>query len=128
MVVLDTHAFIWWCNAPDRLSKAARQASEDADVRLVAAISVWEVGMLVAKGRLGLDRDVATWVDEALSLPGVQLAPLSPHIALRASILPGELHGDPADRLIVATAIEHACVLVTKDDMILRYPHVRAVW
>jgi PIN domain nuclease of toxin-antitoxin system len=128
MVVLDTHAFIWWCNAPDRLSKAARQAAEEADVRLVPAISVWEIGMLVAKGRLGFDRDVATWVDEALSLPGVQLAPLSASIALRASALPGELHGDPADRLIVATAIDHACALVTKDDLILRYPNVRAVW
>lgn len=128
MVVLDTHAWIWWCTTPERLSTAARQACERADVRLVPAISAWEVGMLVAKGRLGLDRDVSSWVDEALSLPGVQLAPLSPRIALRASALPGELHGDPADRMVVATAQEYACALITKDDLILRYPHVRAVW
>lgn len=128
MVLLDTHAWIWWCNAPDRLSTTAREACEQADVLLVAAISAWEVGMLVAKGRLGLDRDVADWVDEALALPRLQLAPLSPRVAVRASHLPGELHGDPADRMLVATALENACPLITKDDLLLRYPHVKAVW
>lgn len=128
MIVLDTHAWIWWASAPDRLSPAAKAACDHADVLFVPAISVWEIGMLVAKGRLGLDRDVASWIDAAMSLPGVQLAALAPRIALRASALPGELHGDPADRLIVATALEHACPLVTKDDLLLRYPHVRAVW
>jgi PIN domain nuclease of toxin-antitoxin system len=133
-VLLDTHTFVWLLQGHERLGPAAREAIEAAGREqagvLLAAISVWEIGMLVAKGRLTLDRDVAEWVRLALSLPGVNLAPLEPEIALGATRLPALLHGDPADRLIVATARHHGATLITDDTVILDYAaagHVRAV-
>ena len=86
--------------------------------------------MLVAKGRLTLDRDVGEWVEAALSLPGVGLVALEPDIAVAASRLPGELHGDPADRLIVASARHVGALVITEDRLILDYAaagHVRAM-
>jgi PIN domain nuclease of toxin-antitoxin system len=132
-VLLDTHALVWLLQGNERLGSQSRSlvasaAKESAGV-LVAAISVWEVSMLVAKGRLALDRDVAEWIAAALALPGLRLAPLEPQIAIDATRLPGDLHGDPADRLIVATARHHGATLVTDDQMILAYSdlgHLRA--
>lgn len=99
-----------------------------SEAALVSAISVWEVAMLVAKRRIQLDRPVELWVDVALALPGVLLAPLEPVIAVRSTKLPGEFHPDPADRIIVATALEHAAPILTPDDRIRSYPHVQSVW
>lgn len=133
-VLLDTHALVWLLQGSDRLGPLARAAvaaatAGQAGVR-VAAISIWEIGMLVAKGRLTLDRDVGEWVQQALSLPGIGLVGLEPDIAVAASRLPGEMHGDPADRLIVASARRLGAVLVTDDRLILEYAaagHVRAL-
>ena len=77
--------------------------------------------MLVAKQRLALDRDVGEWLDAALALPGLRLAPLEPPMAVDATRLPGELHGDPADRMIAATARHHTAILVTDDRLLLEY-------
>ncbi len=87
----------------------------------VSAITPWEIGMLVAKGRLVLDRDVMDWLQAALSLPGIRVAPLEPALAVASTRLPGELHGDPADRLIVATARHLGATLVTADAALLAY-------
>jgi PIN domain nuclease of toxin-antitoxin system len=127
LIILDTHAWIWWNSAPDKLSAAARAAIDGADQLGVSAISCWEVSMLVAKGRLGLDRDVLTWVQEALPEELVQLLPVSPTIAVRAGALES-FHGDPADRLIVATALELNGALVTRDGRIRDYEPVKSVW
>ena len=84
--------------------------------------------MLTAKGRLVLDRDVEVWLDLALALPGVQLVPLSPRIAARSARLDESFLGDPADRIVVATALEYGCPIVTKDKRIGNYPQVRVIW
>jgi PIN domain nuclease of toxin-antitoxin system len=84
--------------------------------------------MLVAKRRLVFDRDVEIWMDLALKLPGVQLVPLSPRIAVRSSRFEGDSLGDPADRILVATAMDVGCTIVTKDEKIRRYPQVRSIW
>ena len=84
--------------------------------------------MLVSKGRIGFDRDIERWIQEALALPKVRLEPLTPGISVRSTRLPGSFHGDPADRIIAATALEHGAVLVTKDAALRRYRHVRTVW
>ena len=84
--------------------------------------------MLVAKGRLVFDRDVELWLNLALKLPGVELAPLSPRIAVRSARLGEGFLGDPADCVIVAPALEHGCPVVSKDERIRRYPRVRVVW
>lgn len=128
MIVLDTATWIWRASDPKRLTTSARRAIDEAERALVSAISVWEVAMLVAKRRIQLDRPVEQWVDIALALPGIQLAPLEPAIAVRSTKLPGEFHPDPADRIIVATALENAVPIITPDERIRSYPHVQSAW
>lgn len=131
-VVLDTHALVWLLQGSPRLgpqSRAQIEAAAATDRAFVAAISVWEIAMLVAKGRLALDREVGEWIAAALSLPGLRLAPLDPRVAVDATRLPGEIHGDPADRMIVATARQRAATLITDDQLVLQYStdgHVKA--
>jgi PIN domain nuclease of toxin-antitoxin system len=128
VIVLDTATWIWRASDPKRLTTSARRAIDEAERALVSAISVWEVAMLVAKRRIQLDRPVEQWVDIALALPGIQLAPLEPAIAVRGTKLPGEFHPDPADRIIVATALESAVPIITPDERIRSYPHVQSAW
>jgi len=128
VIVLDTATWIWRASDPKRLTPSARRAIDEAERALVSAISVWEVAMLVAKRRIQLDRPVEQWVNIALALPGIQLAPLEPAIAVRSSKLPGEFHPDPADRIIVATALENAARIITPDERIRAYPHVQSAW
>jgi len=86
------------------------------------------VATLVAKHRIKLDRPVEHWFDIALVLPGIQLAALEPAVAVRSTKLPGAFHPDPADRIIVATALEHSAPIVTPDERIRAYPHVQSAW
>lgn len=111
-------------NGSERLGPKAREAIQraaaSAAVR-VSAISPWEVAMLSSKGRLVLDRDVGEWVQAALSQPGIRLEPLSPEVAVASTRLPGDLHGDPADRIIAATARHGEAILLTDDQLLLDY-------
>ena len=123
-VLLDTHALVWLVVGDARRRLAVRRRIEAAaqEQQLwVSAITPWEIGMLVAKGRLVLDRDVMEWLRAALALPGIRVAPLEPALAVVSTRLPGELHGDPADRLIVATARHLGATLVTADTALLAY-------
>jgi PIN domain nuclease of toxin-antitoxin system len=128
MILLDTHAWIWWCTDPSKLSPRASRAIESAAQIGVSAMSCWELGMLVAKERLTLDRDLEVWVDQALKLSKVRLLPLSPRIALKSTTLGEGLHGDPVDRILVATATEYGVPLVTKDKRILGYQGLKVIW
>jgi PIN domain nuclease of toxin-antitoxin system len=107
-LLLDTHYWIWMQlgearHFTERMLRAVRQAAATGRL-LVSVISAWELGMLEAKGRILLKPSCEEWVREALATPGLALAPLTPEIALESSRLPGPFHGDPADRIIVATA------------------------
>ncbi len=133
-LVLDTHVWIWAVEGRvERLRPAVVREIERAAAAgraYVAAISVWEIGMLVQKGRLTLTRDVASWVTEGRRPPGVLVAALTAPIALDAANLPSFHHGDPADRLIVATARALSARLVTSDARLLAYGdagHVRTL-
>lgn len=131
MIVLDTHAWVWWLSDPERLSEAARDAIENARAsgRLyVSSISVWEVALLVERGRLKLSLNLADWVAHAQSLPFVEYVALDNTIALKSVTLPEPLHRDPADRMIIATALTLGAALITKDLRIQQYPHVQTVW
>jgi PIN domain nuclease of toxin-antitoxin system len=127
MIVLDTHAWIWWVIGDTRLTQTALLAIESADTVGVPAISCWEVALLVAHGRISLDRDVLLWIQESLPAPRVQLLELTPEIAVLSSRLEWS-HRDPADRLIVATAIVHDASVVTKDGEISAFIHERTIW
>jgi PIN domain nuclease of toxin-antitoxin system len=129
MILLDTHAWIWWVSEPSRLSRRARSALDYAARIAVCPISAWELSTKVRMGKIRLDRDVMVWVKQALDRPRLSVAELSPEIAVRAGGLDrNEFHGDPADRLIVATAIELGIELVTKDRRIRDYDPVRTLW
>lgn len=125
LLVLDTHIWIWALNGEiDRLSPECVSAIEsmgEGGQLGVSAISVWEVGMLEAKGRIQLGAVCIDWVREALSAPGVRLLPLTPEIAIESSRLPGEFHGDPADRILAATSRIMGATLITKDQKLLSY-------
>ncbi|MCM2323574.1 MAG: type II toxin-antitoxin system VapC family toxin, partial [Oligoflexia bacterium] len=96
----------------------------------IAAISVWEIGMLEAKGRISFPITCSDWVNQTLSAPGISLVPLLPEIAIESSRLPGVFHGDPADRILVASARNLGASLVTDDSKIKEYGkdgHVRII-
>jgi PIN domain nuclease of toxin-antitoxin system len=124
VLLLDTHVWLWLVNGAEPIKRPVLSAVEGAARRgliRVSAISVWEVAMLVAKGRVRLAKDCLAWVHEALSAPGTSLLPLTPEISVESSRLPGEFHGDPADRILVATARLLGATLLTRDERILAY-------
>jgi PIN domain nuclease of toxin-antitoxin system len=131
VIVLDTGPWIWWVADPARLSARGRgliEAEEDRQGLVVSAISVWEVAVKVALGKLAIDRDVRSWVTLASSYPGVTVHPLDPRDALESTLLPGRFHRDPADRILIALARRLDVALVTGDRAIRRYRHVHTVW
>jgi len=129
VIVLDTHAWLWWLAEPSRLSPAARRAIDEATAIGVCAVSAWEVAMLVRRGRISLDRDVAAWVGQALAHARVTPQPLTPEVAVAAGLLDGDgFPGDPADRFIYATARAHRAPLVTRDERIRRFDARTTVW
>jgi PIN domain nuclease of toxin-antitoxin system len=131
MIVLDTHAWIWWASDPDQLSPTARREIERARKEQglhIATISSWEVALLVRKKRLRLTMDVEDWIARSEALPYVHFVPLTNGVALKAVSLPEPLHPDPADRIIVATTISLGGRLVTKDKRLRRYRPVQTVW
>jgi PIN domain nuclease of toxin-antitoxin system len=133
-LLLDTHVWVWYVeNDARRFSRRIEPLVERAVQRgdvVVSAISVWEIAQLDAARRLELSVDVRAWVGRALAFPGVQLKGLSPSIAIESTRLPGSLHHDPADRILIATARLLGAALVTCDDRILAYAkkgHLHAV-
>lgn len=131
MIVLDTHAWVWWISSPQQVSKPAREVIDGAMERgeiFVSSISCWEIALLIRKGRLELSMPVEDWVARSEALPFVQFVPFDNRIALRSNSLPGDLHEDPADRAIIATALTLGAPLVSKDTKIRDYPHVKTVW
>ena len=132
MIVLDTHVLIWWASGnTEQLSPAAQEAIAEelaGGQILVSSISAWELSMLVAKGRLALSMDVAEWLDCVGRIESLQFVPVDNVIFVKSTELPGEFHKDPADRFIVATARKLAARLVTADEKIRAYPHVRTIW
>lgn len=127
MIVLDTHAWIWLLSDPDQLGRAGRAALRRDRVRGVAAISCWEVAMLASRGRITLDRDPVAWMEDALAAERLELLPLTPAVAAASAVL-ADFHGDPADRLIVATALTHGATLLTRDERIRQSGAVKTVW
>jgi PIN domain nuclease of toxin-antitoxin system len=132
-VLADTHVLLWWLAGGGRLSRAADRAIEAADRVLVSPISCWEVGTLERQGRIRLDRPVSSWIAALLDDARTAVAPLSAEAAGWAgSIADDRFPGDPADRLVYATARELRVPLVTKDERLHVFAAldgaVRVVW
>ena len=124
-VLLDTHVALWWvAGAQQRLSDAALSVLESDALLHVSPVSCWEIGMLVERGRVALDREVHDWVDALLAHERVELAALVPRAAVAAAQLP-DFHGDPADRMLWATAAQAPLRLLTKDRRLRAYAEAR---
>ncbi len=133
MIVLDTHVLIWWVNEDEKLSSPALKAinkeiaSEDGQL-IVSSITTWEIALLIKKGRLALTMDFDDWIDTVSSIECVRFVPIDNDVAIQSARLPGEFHPDPADRMITALARHLSVALVTCDEKIKAYKHVKTIW
>ena len=130
MILLDTHVLRWLADGDRRLGAQALEAIKGDRERRASVISYWEFGMLGAKGKLNFSQPVGQWLDTLLRLTGTEAVPVTAAIAADAGTLPGDLHGDPADRILIATARAIGCSFVTADHKILTYAragHLQAI-
>ena len=132
MILLDTHALVWWLAEPKRIpakaSRAIAATLRAGELIGVSSISVWEIAMLVTRGRLSLTMDAAAWIDKVEALPFFTFIPVDNQIAARSVHLDDFPTRDPADRMIVATAMGHGATLVTGDAALHRYQRVSTIW
>ncbi|MBI4066239.1 type II toxin-antitoxin system VapC family toxin [Candidatus Gottesmanbacteria bacterium] len=131
MILLDTHALVWWANETAQLSPRSRRVIDDEvkDGAVAAsAMSAWEICFLVKAGRMTLATDIETWFRDLEILPYFRFVSVDVHTAKTAVFLPESLHKDPADRMIVATALRLGVPLVTRDQKIRRSKLVRTIW
>lgn len=131
MILLDTHAWLWLCVEPKRLSKAAATAIRDAGGAgglAVASISLWEVAMMIALGRVVPRGSPEAWLRDLVDRASVAVKEITPAIASVATQFPDEFPADPADRLIAATARVEGLLLVTRDSRLRSSPVLRTVW
>lgn len=128
-LLLDTHIALWLDSEDDRLGAGTRRTIDNAWQEggriFLSAISVWEIAVLVDRGSIELDLPVEDWVERFVSRPGLEAVALDHAAAARAYRLQGLEHRDPADRLLIASAIELGCPLVTYDDRIRRFARTR---
>ena len=131
MIVLDTHTLLWWASGERAQFSAEALSAIEAEMNggqiMVSSISAWELAMLVAKGRIALSMDIAEWLSVVSQIEEVTFVPVDNEITVKSIELPGEFHKDPADRIIVATARKLAAPLITADEKIRDYPHVRTI-
>jgi PIN domain nuclease of toxin-antitoxin system len=129
MIVLDTHIWVWWVHDTPELTKQHKRLIKDNEEQGlgISVISCWEVAKLVEYSRLTLPCPIVDWFEQALAYPGIQLLNLTPRIAVESTQLPGTFHRDPADQIIAATARVYDCPLITADERILNYPHVKVL-
>lgn len=122
LLLLDTHVLLWATLNEPRLGRQAAKTINLASRQnrlAVSAITPWEIGLLQSKGRITLQKDVLDWIREALAKPGVSPVPLEPEIAVASTRLPFDMHPDPADRILAATARHLGATLVTADKGLL---------
>lgn len=122
MILIDTHVLIWLAAQSREIPRSLRQRLDAADSILVSAVSCWEIATLASRGRIRLDQPPQLWVSELQDDSRFSLVSLSPQMALSSGDLDASgFHGDPADRLIYATALHLRVPLATKDQRIRSY-------
>jgi len=131
LIVLDTHVLVWWLADASKLSATAKKIIQ-ADVAkaevLISAATILEIATLVRQQRLVLTTDFDEWLADVRELPELQIVPVTANIAARAGSFGTEVHGDPIDRLIIATALVSKAKLVSADATIRASKTVPTVW
>jgi PIN domain nuclease of toxin-antitoxin system len=131
MIAVDTHILIWDALTPERLSPAARQAiakANQADGLLICDISLWEIAMLIHKGRVQVEVDCQSFINLVLQANKTTVQPITPQIATLAVELAAEISSDPADRLIAATALAEQAQLLTADSNLRATSLISTMW
>lgn len=131
MIVLDTHVLVWWASADRRLSTRAQRAIQIAaksSAVVASAISVMEIATAVRRGRLVLSGPLDRWLADLHSIPELRIEPVTADIAALAGSFDGEMHGDPADRIIAATARVLGARLASADERLRGLADVATVW
>ena len=123
-LLLDTHIWIRWLSSEQPLPEKLVRQIEEADRLAVSAVSCWEVAYLAKKKRIELPLSLVDWMAAALEGSGVEVINISSSIALKAAGLP-DVHRDPADRFIIATALENSCRLVSFDGCFDQYDCIK---
>jgi len=132
VILVDTHALVWWVADPKRIPAKARRALDSAvkarESIAVSSISIWEIALLVARKRLEFTIDVESWITSVEALPFFTVVPVDNRIAVRSVRLDGFPHRDPTDRIIVATALGLGATLVTGDARLRGYKALATIW
>lgn len=128
MIVIDTHTWLWWVNDETTLSAGARTAIRAADAVGVPTISAMEVAALVRRGKIALGTSARAWIGQALAFDRVVELPLTTEVAIEAGSFGEDFAGDPADRIIYATAVVSGSKLVTRDRFLRSYDPLRTLW
>ena len=127
-LLLDTHAWIWAQESPEKFGRRARALLEDISNSVsVSAIAALEIARLIFLRRIQLAESASAWIADSVRSLGGQWLDVTPQIAAEAYELPANFHKDPVDRVLVATARVHNLTLITADELILRYPHVKTL-
>jgi PIN domain nuclease of toxin-antitoxin system len=132
-LLLDTHAALWISEGKELAESAVKamdQADDEGFPALISPISAWEIGLLVARGRIALPTDPQSWFKRMLEAPNTQLAEMPPKVLIASSYLPNAPVKDPADRILVATAREYGLTFITRDRALLNYAaagHLKAI-
>jgi PIN domain nuclease of toxin-antitoxin system len=124
LLLLDTHIAVWLAEGNPRLKASVTSSIKsgfDQGLLCLSPISAWEIGLLVAKGRLDLGQPPKLWFFDFVRQFNASVVEMTPEIAIESSSLPGRFHGDPADRILVATALAHCATLVSADKNIQAY-------
>lgn len=131
MILLDTHVLLWLCLEPKRLSRSAataiRKVVSTGGIG-IASISLWEIAMLIALGRLSPRGTPDAWIAELVETSGVVVKELTPPVAVLSTQFPNDFPADPADRLIAATARAEGLTLITRDVKIRKSSLVETIW
>lgn len=128
MILLDTHAWLWWAADHDKLPARLRRRLAAERQLGISAMSCWEAAMLIRHGRLELAADARVGLRDACAIPKLRIVPVTDGIAIEAGLLSGDFPGDPADRIIVATALDLRVPLVTRDERIRSSQLLETVW
>ena len=132
MIVLDTHILIWWATGDVAKLSSNALAAIDQEMQageiIISSICAWEVAMLISKERIVISMDLDEWLSTIEQIDAVKFYAVDNDIAIKSANLPGEFHKDLADRMIVATARKLGSSLITADEKIINYPHVKTIW